>query len=84
MAVSTDDSSKLGNVEAGKKQIASTTDSEDALDSPAGEKTDATPQSRVPAGSDAPDGGAAAWLCVLGAWCTAFCSFGWINSASRV
>ncbi|PKS12587.1 hypothetical protein jhhlp_000795 [Lomentospora prolificans] len=30
--------------------------------------------------SDAPDGGAAAWLVVLGAWCTLFCSFGWINS----
>jgi hypothetical protein len=31
-------------------------------------------------GSEAPDGGAAAWLVVLGAWCTSFCSFGWINS----
>ncbi|EGY21438.1 hypothetical protein VD0002_g3526 [Verticillium dahliae] len=31
-------------------------------------------------GSDAPDGGLAAWLVVLGVWCTAFCSFGWINS----
>ncbi|KAH8589595.1 major facilitator superfamily domain-containing protein [Bisporella sp. PMI_857] len=31
-------------------------------------------------GADAPDGGAVAWLCVLGAWCTSFCSFGWINS----
>lgn len=30
--------------------------------------------------SDAPDGGLAAWLVVVGAWCTAFCSFGWINS----
>jgi hypothetical protein len=29
---------------------------------------------------EAPDGGAAAWLVVLGAWCTSFCSFGWINS----
>ncbi|KAM0280547.1 hypothetical protein ACHAQH_003992 [Verticillium albo-atrum] len=37
----------------------------------------------VPAGypgSDAPDGGLAAWLVVLGVWCTAFCSFGWVNS----
>jgi hypothetical protein len=33
-------------------------------------------------GDDAPDGGAAAWLCVLGAWCTSLCSFGWINSES--
>ncbi|KAH6657801.1 major facilitator superfamily transporter [Truncatella angustata] len=31
-------------------------------------------------GSDAPDGGIVAWLVVLGAWCTSFCSFGWINS----
>lgn len=27
-----------------------------------------------------PDGGAAAWLVVFGAWCTSFCSFGWLNS----
>ncbi|GAM43933.1 hypothetical protein TCE0_060f19151 [Talaromyces pinophilus] len=27
-----------------------------------------------------PDGGLAAWLVVLGAWCTSFCSFGWLNS----
>lgn len=33
-----------------------------------------------PPGSDAPDGGAAAWLVVFGAWCTSFCSFGWLNS----
>ncbi|KAF4977212.1 hypothetical protein FZEAL_6240 [Fusarium zealandicum] len=31
-------------------------------------------------GSGAPDGGLTAWLVVLGAWCTSFCSFGWINS----
>ncbi|KAG4425385.1 hypothetical protein IFR04_001535 [Cadophora malorum] len=30
--------------------------------------------------NDAPDGGLTAWLVVLGAWCTSFCSFGWINS----
>ncbi|KJR84280.1 monocarboxylate transporter [Sporothrix schenckii 1099-18] len=29
---------------------------------------------------DAPDGGLKAWLVVLGAWATSFCSFGWINS----
>ncbi|KAJ5658503.1 monocarboxylate transporter [Penicillium longicatenatum] len=28
----------------------------------------------------APDGGAKAWLVVLGAWCALFCTFGWINS----
>lgn len=26
-----------------------------------------------------PDGGTKAWLCVLGGFCTLFCSFGWIN-----
>lgn len=31
-------------------------------------------------GSDAPDGGTAAWIVVFGAWCTSFCSFGWLNS----
>lgn len=34
-------------------------------------------------GSDAPDGGLTAWLVVLGAWCTSFCSFGWVNSTSH-
>ncbi|KAF5986912.1 major facilitator superfamily transporter [Fusarium coicis] len=27
-----------------------------------------------------PDGGTAAWMVVLGAWCCSFCSPGWINS----
>jgi MFS family permease len=30
-------------------------------------------------GADFPDGGAEAWLVVLGAWCSLFSSFGWIN-----
>lgn len=33
-----------------------------------------------PREGDAPDGGTAAWLVVLGAWCVSFCSFGWLNS----
>ena len=36
----------------------------------------------VPAGPDPaafPDGGLQAWLVVLGAFCTVFASFGWIN-----
>lgn len=28
------------------------------------------------------DTGAAAWLVLLGAWCSSFCSYGWINSSS--
>lgn len=30
-----------------------------------------------------PDGGTAAWLAVLGAWCCSFNSFGWMNSKPR-
>lgn len=33
-----------------------------------------------PRDGDAPDGGTAASLVVLGAWCISFCSFGWLNS----
>jgi hypothetical protein len=29
-----------------------------------------------------PDGGVAAWLVVLGAWCCSFSSPGWINSTN--
>lgn len=35
-----------------------------------------------PSPTGAPDGGTAAWLVVLGCWCTSFCSFGWLNSIS--
>jgi hypothetical protein len=35
-------------------------------------------------GREAPDGGAEAWLVVLGAWCSLFCSFGWINSQATI
>lgn len=37
-------------------------------------------QPTPPPKSGAPDGGLRAWLVVLGAWCTSFCSFGWVNS----
>ncbi|KAJ4045800.1 hypothetical protein NW761_007818 [Fusarium oxysporum] len=49
---------------------------------PSNEKFDLEESSTQPAipGSGAPDGGLVAWLVVLGAWCTSFCSFGWINS----
>ncbi|KAK0384740.1 hypothetical protein NLU13_7218 [Sarocladium strictum] len=42
------------------------------------DKDEASPASGW--GSEAPNGGLRAWLVVLGAWCTAFCSFGWLNS----
>lgn len=49
----------------------------------AGEKAEGSGQTGPPAyAKDAPDGGMVAWLVVLGAWCTSFCSFGWINSMS--
>ncbi|KAI8653440.1 MFS domain-containing protein [Fusarium keratoplasticum] len=37
-------------------------------------------ESRDPIPDGPPDGGAAAWLVVLGAWCCSFSSPGWINS----
>ncbi|CAM1503134.1 Fc.00g079100.m01.CDS01 [Cosmosporella sp. VM-42] len=51
--------------------------------SPEPEKRDGDPE--IPSNNDshieeAPNGGAAAWLVVLGTWCTSFCSFEWINS----
>lgn len=44
------------------------------------EKEAQAPKPAAPTASEAPDGGAQAWLCVLGGWCTAFTSFGWLNS----
>jgi hypothetical protein len=35
---------------------------------------------QLPQANSPPDGGTVAWLVVLGAWCTSFCSFGWLNS----
>lgn len=40
---------------------------------------DAQEASPPPIGSDAPDGGFRAWLVVFGAWCSSFCTWGWIN-----
>ncbi|KAL7793874.1 major facilitator superfamily domain-containing protein [Trichoderma ceciliae] len=38
------------------------------------------PPALAPTGDAPPNGGLRAWLVVVGAWCTSFCSFGWINS----
>ena len=47
----------------------------------AGETAEGSNETVPPAYTkDAPDGGMVAWLVVLGAWCTSFCSFGWINN----
>lgn len=60
-----------------KEQISDMTDNPSTLNQLDAEK--GPPRAFNP-GSDAPDGGLTAWLVVLGAWCTSFCSFGWINS----
>ena len=42
-----------------------------------------TPEEDLPvkdASQEVVDEGLTAWLVVVGAWCTSFCSFGWINS----
>ncbi|KAG9245451.1 major facilitator superfamily domain-containing protein [Calycina marina] len=47
------------------------------------EKEGGIPSEPVAGGTnpaDFPDGGLEAWLVVFGAWCTLFCSFGWINA----
>ncbi|KAI8712741.1 MFS domain-containing protein [Fusarium sp. LHS14.1] len=45
-----------------------------------GETERDTEDPRVPVPDGPPDGGTAAWLVVLGAWCCSFSSPGWINS----
>ncbi|CAK7240762.1 MAG: hypothetical protein STHCBS139747_002209 [Sporothrix thermara] len=47
---------------------------------PDGEAAPAGPPAGGFSFHDVPDGGWRAWLLVFGAWCTSFCSFGWINS----
>lgn len=42
----------------------------------------ASPAPATPAIGPPPDGGAQAWLVVLGAFCGLFVSFGWINCKS--
>lgn len=52
-------------------------DMEDARERVSGDKTDDATELQD---AGPPDGGTAAWLVVLGAWCCSFCSPGWINS----
>jgi hypothetical protein len=49
---------------------------------PAEEPTAAGPAPATSAMGPPPDGGAQAWLAVLGAFCGLFVSFGWINCKS--
>ncbi len=54
------------------------TDSGDPSILPDEDAEKATPP--TPTHVEPPDGGAVAWLVVLGTWCTSICSFGWLNS----
>lgn len=67
------------DVEEGKKAEVPS-DSDASFTSPAEKEGQAAAGGPPKWVSDAPDGGTWAWLCVLGAWCTSFCSFGWLNS----
>lgn len=61
------------------------TDTDTVVDAPSVLPSSDTEKAAVPQewGSDVPDGGFAAWLVVFGAWCTSFCSFGWLNGSSK-
>lgn len=66
------------------KQIDDDLREETRLQDPVTEKPESAPAPTAataawPVG-DCPNGGTTAWLVVLGAWCTSFCSFGWVNS----
>lgn len=63
-------SEKDGNRDSGHKEPIFSKEEEAGYQSPA----------EAPVSSAPPDGGLRAWLVVMGAWCTSFCSFGWINS----
>lgn len=45
-----------------------------------GPTTSSVESSDVEDEEETPDGGAKAWLMILGAWCCSFCSYGWLNS----
>jgi hypothetical protein len=68
-AISGDDLNKKSGSQAVFRDERSTSSENDAEKAP-----------NQPSRPQAPDGGLKAWLVVLGAWCTAFCSFGWLNS----
>jgi hypothetical protein len=83
--MSTADHSRPQDLEEGKSRHGYGTDSEGHTIGGNGVDTMAELSAEPPKWvNDAPDGGAPAWLCVLGAWCTSFCSFGWLNSSSPI
>lgn len=48
-----------------------------------GNDTTKQPQVTAPGASPFPDGGARAWLTVLGTWCVMTSTFGWIQSVGQ-
>jgi MFS family permease len=65
------DSAKRGST--GQAAAASDKEASEAVDSDVSLDANVTDDSP-------PDGGTAAWLVILGAWCASFCAYGWINT----
>lgn len=67
--------------EKGARPEEAQTSAQKGLGDPEAQKQDVAPMSTpaTPAIGPPPDGGAKAWLTVLGAFCGLFVSFGWIN-----
>ncbi|KAL7952810.1 major facilitator superfamily domain-containing protein [Trichoderma compactum] len=72
-------SQAIGNQMTDKDQIRNS-DSKSGVPPILQDEETAETEQRKPEEGGAPDGGTAAWLVVLGAWCVSFCSFGWLNS----
>lgn len=66
------------------KDHISNSDSKSGIPSTLQDQETAKAEQQKPREGNAPDGGAAAWLVVLGAWCVSFCSFGWLNSKGYI
>ncbi|KAK9239135.1 major facilitator superfamily domain-containing protein [Lipomyces kononenkoae] len=65
-----------------KDYVAGPPDSLSKFDSSAEDSTETLARSveQSPPTITFPDGGRQAWLCVVGAFCSQFCSFGWLNT----
>lgn len=63
-----------GSLEAGGSSASEILDDKEAPEAPPVAVAVAGPPRFIP-----PDGGRTAWLCVAGAWCCIFVSFGWIT-----
>lgn len=70
------------DVEAEFTDYGETTDCPSVVPETYASDTEKAPPAQASWGKPAPEGGLTAWLVILGAWCTSFCSFGWINGTS--